>query len=129
MVLILTKKLRLTIPGVMQHWCSGCNGRHNINYEQRNSSGAVWQYNEDINAPTFSPSIHIHYQAFNGTEEEELEYERRRDNGEAIIKPTIQKTLCHYFITLGKIQYLSDCVHEYKGITMDLPDFPDWVNN
>lgn len=31
---------------------------------------------------------------------------------------------CHYEIRNGKIEYLSDCTHGLRGMTVDLPNWP-----
>lgn len=53
-----------------------------------------WTWNGDTERPTLRPSI------------------RTRDG----------RHTCHSFVTDGKIQYLSDCTHEFAGKTMDLLD-------
>lgn len=52
-----------------------------------------WQFNGDFNNPTISPSILV----------------------------TGEKR-CHSFVKDGKIKFLSDCDHELKGQTVDLPE-------
>lgn len=76
-------------------YCPGCKGHHAISN--------IWQYNNDPDKPTISPSILV-----NGT-----------------IKPYPGMIRCHSFVTDGKIQYLSDCTHDMAGQTVDLPDWPD----
>jgi hypothetical protein len=124
MGIILNSKLRLTRQGVMQHYCLGCKQRHNISFEQPNESGACWIYNGNQDSPSFTPSIHIHYKVFNGTPEQEEEYERQIDAGVVITMPTRQYTQCHYFITDGNISYCGDSDHQYAGMTTPLADFP-----
>lgn len=49
----------------LMHWCPGCNGWHMVNVEKPNHLGAQWSWNEDVEKPTFSPSVnivgHCHY--------------------------------------------------------------------
>lgn len=33
------------------------------------------------------------------------------------------RTVCHSFVTAGRIQFLDDCTHGLAGQTVDLPDF------
>lgn len=68
--------------------CPGCKHEHVIN--------TSWQFNGDVNKPTFSPSVKV--------------------------SSPRSGTLCHSFVTDGKIQFLSDCVHELAGQTVELPD-------
>lgn len=60
-----------------------------------------WTFNNNFDKPTFSPSMLVH-----GTED-----------GFA--------PRCHTFVRNGKIEYLSDCSHEMKGHTIDLPEITD----
>jgi hypothetical protein len=55
-----------------------------------------WTFNGDYEKPTFSPSMLVN----------QSHPERR----------------CHSFVTDGKIQYLSDCFHQYAGQTLELED-------
>lgn len=55
-----------------------------------------WAFNGDFEKPTFSPSLLVNQH-----------------------KP---ESRCHSFVTNGKIQYLSDCYHEYAGQTLELED-------
>lgn len=55
-----------------------------------------WKFNGDMVKPTFSPSV------LTGIEN----FTKRR---------------CHSFVKDGKIQYLSDCFHELKNQTVDIP--------
>lgn len=58
--------------------------------------GDVWQFNGDVNNPTFSPSLLV-----------------LSDNS---------KYRCHSFVRNGNIEFLSDCSHEYAGKTIELKD-------
>ena len=51
-----------------------------------------WTWNGSTSAPTLRPSV------------------LTRDDG----------TICHSWVTDGRIQYLADCTHEFAGQTMDL---------
>lgn len=33
-------------------------------------------------------------------------------------------SVCHSFVTNGRIQFLNDCTHALAGQTVDLPDWP-----
>ncbi len=63
-----------------------------------------WSFNGDLERPTFQPSLLV-----SGYLNE------RQPNG-----------VCHSFITDGRIQYLSDCTHEFAGKTIELPEFGDY---
>lgn len=87
--------------GVLVIYCKGCKSKHYIHTKEKNSNNAIWSFNNDYNKPTFSPSIHITVD----------------------LQPDDEvKTLCHFFINDGMIQYLDDCAHELKGQTIELPE-------
>jgi len=56
-----------------------------------------WTFNGDFEKPTFTPSMLVNKDEPNGR--------------------------CHSFVTDGKIQYLSDCFHQYAGKTLELEDW------
>lgn len=57
--------------------------------------GKSWEFNCDFEKPTFSPSILV----------------RGGD------------VYCHSYIKNGMIQFLSDCHHELKNQTIELPEY------
>lgn len=59
-----------------------------------------WTWNGSIEKPTLKPSI--------------LSKVDFGENRESII--------CHSFVNDGKVQFLSDCSHEFAGQTLDLLD-------
>lgn len=77
--------------------CPGCKMNHTMNVDVSNSRwhGVVWQFNEDLERPTFSPSLRVKI-------------------GDS--------HTCHSFIRAGKIEFLSDCTHAMRGMTVDLPE-------
>lgn len=76
-------------------YCIGCKMHHGVWTTPSSFNGAVWTFNGDVKNPTINPSIRVRHG---------------------------QNQVCHSFITEGKIQYLSDCTHEYAGITIELPE-------
>jgi hypothetical protein len=65
-----------------------------------NATKPHWDWNGDLEKPTFSPSLLNYIESPGG----------RR---------------CHSFIKEGRIQFLGDCTHALKGQTVDLLDFPE----
>ncbi len=100
--------------------CPGCTGWHSIRHNA--PSGVNWEFNEDYDKPTISPSILV-----TGTE---LTDKGRSDlaswqiagypKTDCAFETT--PTICHSYITDGKIQFLSDCTHGLSGLTVDLPE-------
>jgi hypothetical protein len=80
--------------------CPGCKLYHAVYVlPHRNNIGAGWEFNGDMNKPTFRPSILT-----------------RMADGEG------NPIVCHSFVTDGQIQFLNDCTHELAGQTVELPD-------
>jgi hypothetical protein len=73
-------------------YCKACKTHHL--FDKR------WTFNGDFEKPTFSPSM--------------LSY-GNKDRGGSLPR-------CHSFVRNGKIEYLNDCEHEYKGQTLELED-------
>lgn len=74
--------------------CPGCGHIHSICvYPHKNPNGASWSFNQDFDAPTFHPSINETIK-FSGIKEPKI---------------------CHFFVTNGRIRFLSDCTHKLSG--------------
>lgn len=69
---------------------------------RRDHQGPVWSWNGDTEKPTLKPSV--------------LTRTEDWSSGECI------KIVCHTWINDGKVQFLSDCSHEFAGQTLDLLD-------
>ena len=93
--------------------CPGCNGLHQICVPQ-------WGWNRSEESPTFTPSVLVTFGHYvDGTPEADCPIcirIRERD------KDQTPCGRCHSFVTDGKIQYLSDCSHQYAGQTIELPE-------
>ena len=81
-------------PKYVSFKCPGCGHEHTVNVEQ-DGNITPWGFNGDLNNPTFTPSV-------------------------LVTKPGMDYR-CHSFVTAGFIQFLSDCTHELKGQTVELP--------
>lgn len=75
----------------LEFYCEGCGKTHVIN--------TTWQFNNDVENPTFSPSVLA-----------------RIDN----------KSTCHSFVENGYIRYLDDCSHALANQTKKLLDRSEW---
>lgn len=94
----LSSKLML-LAGEPTFFCPGCNMLHMVNVNEANQvTGAIWDWDEDPEKPTFWPSLHI------------------KVNG---------KTKCHSFITDGVIKYLEDCDHRLAGANVPMHAIPE----
>lgn len=79
--------------------CPACGCYHGVWTTKRNKSNAVWQFNGDLEKPTVSPSLRIHYHDSKSNKD----------------------VLCHFYIKNGNIEYLNDCTHQLKGDTIKIP--------
>ena len=105
----LSRKLYKATPTIYVHWCSSCNSRHPINVGEPNSNGASWSFNNNVEAPTFTPSVNIRIGPYSLDDDE--------------CNKNIYD-VCHYNITDGKITYHGDTTGPLSGQTLELPDFP-----
>lgn len=78
-------------------WCPGCEDAHRID--------DGWQFDGNLEAPTFSPSILVNYGYHPG-----------------------HKT-CHSFIRAGFWEFLADSTHALAGQTVPMVDLPAWLAN
>jgi hypothetical protein len=103
-------KLRTLSDGKVAFYCKGCKCYHAISIEE--DKHPTWSFNGDYEKPTFNPSILVQYRYPKGYTNENpapVGYD-----GEFV------DNICHSFIVDGKIQYLSDCTHQFAGITLEL---------
>lgn len=107
--------LRTAEGGRILFWCPGCDGAHQI--QAGDGPGPRWSFNGDFDRPTFSPSILVR-----GTQPI-TDDERRRIMAGERVEP--RPTVCHSFVTWGRIRFLDDCTHDLAGCTVELPPFDD----
>lgn len=79
-------------------YCPGCEGPH-VYYVAGN---LVWSFDGNLESPTFSPSL----------------LNTAPNHGD----PKQQR--CHLHLTAGKLQFCTDCSHDFAGKTVELPDYP-----
>ena len=86
-------------------WCPGCNEAHRINVigEDGTRDTVIWEWDGNLERPTFNPSILVHQ----GT----------------------KQPRCHSYIKAGQWQFLSDCTHKLAGQTVDMIPLPNWLVN
>jgi hypothetical protein len=89
------------------HWCPGCDEPHGIRIEGQ--GGPKWTFNGDYDKPTFAPSVRC--------------FTNRSVDGDRLPEGQT-RTLCHYFIRDGRIEFCGDSPHKLAGQTVDLPDWP-----
>lgn len=92
------------------HWCPGCNQMHVIWIALGNGRPA-WTWNGDMVRPTFQPSVRC--------------FSTYEKDSKAVIPNGGTRTICHYFITDGNIEYCADSPHALSGQRVPLPDVPE----
>ncbi|SHL43010.1 hypothetical protein SAMN05216428_102382 [Nitrosospira sp. Nsp11] len=102
--------------GKLLFWCPGCDRTHGIQHGE--GKGPRWDWNGDVRRPTITPSILVRRTKLTVSDEEAM---TRAAAGEKEL-PHVE-TICHSFITDGRIQFLTDCTHTLAGQTVDLPNY------
>lgn len=121
----LSSKLRNMENNQIGYWCPGCNQMHGIQY---GDTGDTWDWNGDVNSPTFSPSVLVtsgHY--LPGRDPEQSCWCVFNANRPAEEK-SFECRICHCFVRDGMIQFLPDSTHHLSGQTVPMPDLPDWMS-
>jgi hypothetical protein len=82
--------LRRTDTGLLIFWCPGCECAHAVWVNEPNDlTGSKWNWNGDMERPTFTPSI--------------------------LVRGGSNDMRCHSFVTNGTISYCSDSKHRLAG--------------
>lgn len=117
----LGSKLRRLEGGRVAFECPGCGHIHAVTVadDGRHHPGHAWGFNGDGDRPTFTPSILVRTPEWvPPVTGENLEEWKRNPWPQTKVE-----TVCHSFVTDGRIQFLGDCTHALAGQTVDLPDF------
>jgi Family of unknown function (DUF6527) len=95
-------KVRPMAAGGQVFSCPGFGRVHQLNTQP---AKAVWEFNGDLDRPTFRPSILVRF---------------GRTAGEG----QVVHGVCHSYVTEGRIQFLDDCTHTLAGATVEIPEWP-----
>lgn len=74
------------------YYCPGCKHLHGVPSER-------WHWNGNLESPSLSPSVRHYIPEHDGIPE---------------------KTICHYHVRNGMIEYCGDCVHDLSGKSVDM---------
>jgi hypothetical protein len=88
--------------------CPGCGIGHSFRV-QGPPDKPRWDFNGDVDNPTFSPSLLVRWPKLG-------------EDGRS------REVRCHSFVRNGRIEFLSNCDHELAGQTVELPDPTDWAD-
>lgn len=88
-------------------WCPGCNEYHAYYtaHSELRKQGPCWQFDGDMQKPTFSPSL--------------LNTWTHGENNEP--------RRCHLFLKNGLLEFCGDCTHSLAGKTVPLPPWDEEV--
>lgn len=100
--------------------CPGCQETHQVSVGA--GPGPRWGYNDNPDAPTFTPSVLVRSGHYVPGHTGECWCTWETEDGE---KPGFGCHVCHSFVTDGRIQFLGDCTHALAGQTVDLPAFDE----
>lgn len=119
----LSSVLRNISDGRIAYWCPGCEQIHAVNVLP-----GGWEWNQDVNKPTFSPSVLVtsgHYSSLHNPDKScWCIYNKDKPEEEK----SFECRICHCFVKDGMIQFLSDSTHHLSGQTVPIPDLPDWMS-
>jgi len=94
-------------------YCPGCKYSHVFYvekaYKNRDGREIRWQFNGNLESPSFSPSL--------------VELTGSYADPKFIDPEDIPPTRCHLIMTNGIINFCGDCTHELAGKSVELPDF------
>lgn len=103
-----------------EFWCPGCYDIHRLrikaapNADKDNQQ--VWEFDGDLDRPTFSPDLHYFHRAGKWVDVGKSSPSWQRI-GEKI-------TECRLYISEGYLQYTNSCPHALKGLTIPMVDVP-----
>lgn len=101
------------MAGGLGHWCPACEEMHAFALDGKNSRGAQWRWDGNVEFPTFTPSMNIITNPKNDKDHQ----------------PHLPTDVCHYFLRGGIIEYLGDCTHAMKGQKVPLPPLPEHLRD
>lgn len=115
----LSNVLRNGTEGMLFFQCPGCKTRHGIRVGD--GPGPRWDWNRNVSAPTFHPSINVKGIRHDMDEETQAAYDALgpKELWGALDDPRF-RTICHSFIRDGQIEFLNDCTHALAGKTVPL---------
>jgi len=96
-------------------WCPGCEEAHRL--------PDSWQFNGNIQSPTFTPSFKhsgVKRKFVNGEWTGEWLYD---NNGDPV------PYICHYVLTNGILSFCGDCTHSLSGKSVPLPKLSDYLSD
>lgn len=100
--------------GMYSFYCPGCDHDHVYFTIQEETDSPIWNFNGDVNNPSFTPSL-LNRWGKDVNPDWEEPTEAPPD------KPGSWSGRCHLYVTNGVIDYCGDCSHllnGHKGVPM-----------
>lgn len=120
---IIKGKLRIMSERQVAFHCPGCDGLHVLTIDP--TARPCWSYNGLPDAPTFSPSVLVrtgHYiDGHKAGQDCWCSMAAKAPDD----PPPFTCTICHSFVTDGRIRFLPDSTHALAGQTVDLPEIEE----
>lgn len=82
----------------------------------------LWGFNGDYDKPTITPSILVRSGHFINGHKGDCWCTYYQNHPYVTQNNKYKCGICHSFIADGKIQYLSDCTHNFTGQTIELEE-------
>lgn len=116
-------KIKILSDGTHLWYCPACHSYHGglVNTSERPN----WDFNGNYDRPTFSPSFLIrsgHYVPGFKSDENGGTCWCKYNEAHPDEPSPFTCSVCHTFVRDGKIEYLSDCTHEFAGQTIEMID-------
>lgn len=96
-------KIKKTVVEYYSFYCPGCKHEHVYTVS---SDKSQWHFNGSHEYPSFTPSL----------------LNREMDKNKVTGNYDVVKSICHLFVTDGKIIYCNDCTHELSGKIIEMID-------
>lgn len=112
-------KLRRGEGGVLLFWCPACAEAHQVRVD--GDGRPRWGFNGDPQRPTLTPSVLVRSGCFVPEHKGQCWCSSKDPEGEDWGFTCAQ---CHFYLTDGRLHFLSDCSHALAGQVVELPDFP-----
>lgn len=90
--------------------CPGCGNSHVVPVV----APIRWTFNNNVDKPTFTPSLLV--RGKRPLTDEEIELIMKG------VKLDIPDYVCHSHVTDGRIQFLGDCTHQLAGQTVEMAE-------